>query len=267
MLAGLASAIGATRRIELQAGRAGWHEPSVVWSVIVADSGTMKSPAQSLALRPLQRAQEWQLEEYPELIKQYERDKALYEADYQEWKRKGRSKGEPPPEKPEEPQVSRYVVNDITIEALAEILSCNPRGVLSACDELNAWLGSFDQYRSGRGADVAKWLSVHRGEGLIVDRKSGTKKTIFVKRAVVSVVGSIQPKALYRALGDEYFENGLAARLLLASPPRMAKKCTEASVDGEAYGAVEAVQVAVLCIVCVRTAGSIHTNVSPGDRS
>ena len=245
LLAGLASAIGATRRITL---KPGWNEPAVVWAGVVAESGTMKSPAQALALDPLRRAQEWQLEQIPELEAQYVRDKALYDADYQDWKRKGRAKGEPPPEKPEEPQVARYVVNDVTIEALAEILSTNPRGVLAACDELAAWLGAFDQYRSGRGSDAAKWLSIHRAEGLIVDRKTGAKKTIFVKRACVSVAGSIQPKTLHRALGDEYFSNGLAARLLMASPPRLAKRWSEATVDTDTYQAVERVYARLLAL-------------------
>ncbi|NQT12416.1 MAG: DUF3987 domain-containing protein, partial [Planctomycetes bacterium] len=192
-------------------------------------------------LDPLRRAQEWQLEQLPRLLEEHERDKALFDADMAAWKRTGRKKGEPPPEKPEEPRVDRFVVNDITIEALAEILSDNPRGVLAANDELGAWLGGFDQYRAGRGSDVPKWLSIHRAEGLIVDRKTGAKKTVFVKRAAVSVVGSIQPTTLSRALGVEHFENGLAARLLLASPPRMPKTWTDAAIDHDVYKAVERV--------------------------
>jgi len=178
ILAGLGSAIGATRRIEL---KRGWWEPAVIWAAVVAESGTMKSPAQSLALQPIRGAQEWHLEQIPELLRQFEQDKALYDADYQAWKKDGRRRGEPPPEKPVEPQPARYVVSDITIEALAEILSNNPRGVLAAVDELATWLGGFDAYHARGGADAAKWLSIHRAEGLIVDRKTGPKKTIFVK--------------------------------------------------------------------------------------
>jgi hypothetical protein len=238
MLAALASGIGATRRATL---KPGWHESSVIWASVVAESGTMKSPAQALALQPLRAAQDWQLDQLPELLRQHEVNKALYDADYTAWKKKGRSQGEPPPEKPEEPTAKRFMVNDITVEALAEILAANPRGVLAAVDELATWLGGFDQYRSGRGSDAAKWLSIHRAESLIVDRKTGAKKTIFVKRAVVSLAGTIQPRALRRALGDMYFDNGLAARLLLASPPRMAKRWTEASVDLDTHKYVERV--------------------------
>jgi len=238
LLAMLASAIGATRRVRL---KSGWCEPSVLWTAIVADSGTLKSPAANYALDALNKAQAWKLEEYPQLREQYERDKLLYEADLGVWKRKGRAKGEPPPEKPDEPVVQRYIVHDITIEALAERLSNAPRGLLSANDELGAWLGSFDQYRPGGGADVPRWLSIYRAESLIIDRKTGPVKTIFIKRAAVSVTGSITPLALARALGQEHLENGLAARIGLAMPPRVRKRWTEAVVDESVIHAMERV--------------------------
>jgi len=228
LLAALASAVGAVRRIQL---KPGWTEPSVLWTGIVAESGTMKSPSMSYAVDPLRRLQGWTLQKYPELVKQFEQDKALYEADYGAWKRKGRSAGEPPPEKPDEPAVKRFLVDDITIEALADRLKDSPRGLLCAVDELAGWLGSFDAYRGGRGGDVAKWLSMHRADALLVDRKSGPSKTLFVPRAAVSVTGGIQPATLSRALGVEHLENGLAARLLLASPPRCSKKWSEATVS------------------------------------
>ncbi len=41
LLAGLASAIGNSRRIQL---KRTWEEPAIVWGVIVGDSGTLKSP-------------------------------------------------------------------------------------------------------------------------------------------------------------------------------------------------------------------------------
>ncbi len=47
----------------------------------------------------------------------------------------------------------------------------------------------------------------------------------------MSIVGGIQPETLRRVLGQKHFENGLAARLLLAMPPREAKHWTEAEID------------------------------------
>jgi hypothetical protein len=228
LLAMLASAIGATRRVRL---KAGWCEPSVLWTAVVADSGTLKTPAMNYALAALNKLQSQELDKLPQLREQHERDKLLHEADVSAWKRKGRAKGEPPPERPEEPTVQRYVVHDITVEALAERLASAPRGLLSANDELGAWLGSFDQYRPSGGADVPRWLSIHRAEALLVDRKTGSVKTIFVKRAAVSLTGTITPSALARALGQHHWENGLAPRIGLTMPPRLRKRWTEAVVD------------------------------------
>jgi hypothetical protein len=54
LLAAMAAAVGNTRRIRL---KDSWAEPAVLWTVVVAPSGTAKSPAFRLALRPLMRRQ------------------------------------------------------------------------------------------------------------------------------------------------------------------------------------------------------------------
>src|SRR5690606_6859475 len=48
--------------------------------------------------------------------------------------------------------------------------------------------------------------------------------------AAVAVCGGIQPEILRRALGKEHRESGLAARILLAFPPRKPKQFTENEV-------------------------------------
>ncbi len=50
LLAGLASAISNSSVIEL---KRGWTEPSILWTAIVGESGTAKSPALDLAMRPI----------------------------------------------------------------------------------------------------------------------------------------------------------------------------------------------------------------------
>jgi hypothetical protein len=52
VLAGLASAIGNTRRIALSRT---WTTPAVVWAGIVGESGTLKSPAIKVALGPIHK--------------------------------------------------------------------------------------------------------------------------------------------------------------------------------------------------------------------
>ncbi len=147
------------------------------------------------------------------------------------WKRDEKTTDEPPA-KPEAPQAERCIVSDTTVEALAPLLLANPRGLLMARDELAGWIGSFDRYAGGKGgADAAHWLSMHAGESIVVDRKTGIPRTIFVPQAAVCVCGGIQPAILHRALGIEHRESGLAARLLLTCPPRVAKRWTEAEID------------------------------------
>jgi len=73
---------------------------------------------------------------------------------------------------------------------------------------------------------------------MVVDRKTGNPPMIFVPRAAMSVTGGIQPDILRRCLGQQYRENGLAARLLLTYPPRQPKQWTEADIDPKAETAI-----------------------------
>jgi len=237
LLSALASAIGNTRRIQL---KGSWTEPCIVWTAIVGDSGTLKTPAFRLVLRPLRDLQGKALREYDLAQQAHDRELLHYEKELAAWKRS--KTGDKPPAKPEPPHAERMVVSDITIEALAPILLHNPRGVLLACDELAGWIGSFDRYVNGKGgADAAHWLSMHNGESIVVDRKTATPRTIYVPSASVSVTGGIQPGVLDRVLGYQHRESGLLARLLLAMPPRRPKRWTEAEISPQSEAAVLAI--------------------------
>ncbi len=224
LLAGLASAIGNTRRIRL---KRSWTEPAILWGAIIGDSGTLKSPAQECALRPVRKRQHDAMRRHAETMERYRDELLRYERDLAGWKR-SKADGDPPIE-PDRPIADRCWCDDSTIEALAVLLMHQPRGLLMARDELAGWLGGFDRYAQARGADVAKWLEVFGGRSMLVDRK--TSGTIYIPRAAVSIAGAIQPEVLRRALGVEYRENGLAARLLLTWPPRQPKRWNEADID------------------------------------
>jgi hypothetical protein len=183
------------------------------------DSGQQKSPAQGAVTRLLYDRQGRDLEEHAEKLKEYQKQLTAYEQDLAEWKRKKGDKGDAP-EKPEEPVCKRIVLSDSTIEAVADRLNDNHRGLLLDRDELSGWLGSYDQYRGGKGSDVSHWLSCYNAKPLLIDRKTSAKKTIFVPRAAVSITGGIQPRVLARMLGKQHFENGLAARFGFAMPPQ-----------------------------------------------
>ena len=61
MLAQLGAAIGTTRRIRI---KNDWREYPIIWSALAAPSGTMKTPAQKIALRHLHRVQNAAVEEH-----------------------------------------------------------------------------------------------------------------------------------------------------------------------------------------------------------
>lgn len=49
----------------------------------------------------------------------------------------------------------------------------------------------------------------------------------------MSIAGSIQPAILRAALDRQHFEDGLAARLLVAMPPRRPKQWTDANISSD----------------------------------
>ena len=227
MLSALAGIIGNTMVIQL---KRGWTEPSVVWTAIIGESGSHKSPAFRVVQRPLMQLQTDALKQHAEEMEEYDRQMLDYEKALIAWK-KTKAKDEPP-EKPEKPRAVRFLVSDTTVEALAPILADNPNGVVLLRDELGGWLASFDRYagRKGASGDAAQWLIMHGADTLIVDRKTGPQKTIVVPHAAVSISGGIQPGTLERAIGTEHRQDGLCPRILFAMPPRKQRKWTEADI-------------------------------------
>jgi hypothetical protein len=236
LLAGLSSAIGNSRRIKL---KKTWSEPALIWSGIVGESGTLKSPAAEAPLGPILARQAAAMARFQRADKEYDKDKLRYDAEVASWKRKKRQERGEMPERPEKPVCDRSLCSDITIEALAARLLDAPRGLIVYRDELSGWLRSFDCYKpGGRGPDVSRWLELHGARNLIVDRKSTEQKTIFVPRAFAAITGGIQPTILAQVLGREHFEDGLAARILFCMPPQTQKVWTDFDIDDEHLSAL-----------------------------
>lgn len=224
------SLIGNTRTIRI---KNSWREPCIFWPCVVADSGTLKSPAFDFAVRPLHRLQKRLKAEHAAQLEKYL-------ADYEEWKqRKARDAASAGPE-PEKPILPRVVCSDITIERLGELLEQNARGILCARDELAGWFGSFARYKGkAGGTDLPAWLEFHRAGPMTIDRKTSEKKTLFIDRAAVSVCGTIQPGILAKAVRGDFLDSGFVARMLLAMPTKTRKQWRDVDIDpstADAYG-------------------------------
>lgn len=217
--------------------KCGWSEPAVLWSAIVQRSGTCKSVPLRLATKPIIDAYKLERVAHAEAQAIYEAECEHYKVQLGEWQ-KAQRKGEgalEPPAKPVVPVEKRLLVSDVTCEKLGALLKDNPLGLLLVRDELAAWLGSFDRYASGKGSDGPTWLSFFDAANVTIDRKSGG--TLFVERAAVSVLGTIQPGTLARVFGQAERESGLLARLLLVMPPSGDGKWTAGELSPEASAA------------------------------
>lgn len=149
-----------------------WKVSPRLWVLLVGDPSRKKSPVINAALAP---------------IEEYERAaRDAYHAEIG-----NRPEGAPEPEKP-----TRYVVGDVTVEKLGDILSRQSRGVLVKRDELSGWIGSMEKYAGGKGsaADRAFWLKAFDGGAFMIDRIQ--RGELWVSNLSVSLIGGIQPARL-----------------------------------------------------------------------
>jgi len=206
LLVALGVAIGTTRAIEI---KPGWHEYARLWAAIVAKPGDKKSPALDLVTHSLQERQRLLASEYREALAAHDKDS-----------------NEPTP------TMQQIITTDATIEALADLLQANPRGVLLHRDELTGWALSMGQYKASKSADRANWLSLWNGAPIIVNRRS-RGAALFVDTPFVGVVGAIQPDVLNDLADERGREDGFIHRILFSYPQPMPRKWTDASVSPE----------------------------------
>jgi putative DNA primase/helicase len=229
-LLGLLSAgIGNSRQLQL---KRGWKESAALFAVVVAEPGDKKTPAQKAALTPVWQAQERFKREYRERWEAYEEELRKWKAD----ERTAAKEGEPAPPKPEEPAMGHAVVDDITVERLADILDETPRGVVSVQDELSGWVLAMNQYKAGgKGADRQFWLRVWSNSPVKVDRKS-RKIPAIIAQPWISVVGSIQPEILPDL--DIGRNDGMMDRFLYSYPQPQRRRHTDDEVSVAAERAI-----------------------------
>src|SRR5262249_52335409 len=79
----LSAAIGASRAMSV---KGGWREGARIYSAVVADPGTKKSPALDFAITPMRERQRRLQDVYEEEKKAYEQELARYEFEMAAWK-------------------------------------------------------------------------------------------------------------------------------------------------------------------------------------
>ena len=197
-------------RIQPKRHESGWTESARLWCAVVGSPSVKKSPAIKRATRRLRKID-------MELHEDNARDAARHATEqdaYKEALKAAKKSGDPAPTPPEPAKNDRMVVEDITVEALSEVLKTNARGVLCIQDELSGWFGSMDAYSGGKagGKDRAHWLEAYNGGGRVVDRVM--RGTVAIPNWSVSMIGGIQPDAI-RRIAANMTDDGLMQRFMI----------------------------------------------------
>ena len=194
-LAAVAGAMHAETQVSMGEG---WREKPIVWAVLLGPPSAMKSPIIDRVTKPLTqidhaRDKQWR-QEHGKWLQNKQSDKTL-----------------PCPARP-----NRCVINDVTPEKVAELLSRGPSGSLMVHDELAGWLGNFERYNSGSSAR-ALFLSSWNGGTFLKDRvgngKHDADAEIRVDNLALCILGGVQPDRLGK-LGD-LTSDGLLQRFLI----------------------------------------------------
>lgn len=198
-LVAISSLIGARAVVQPKA-RDDWQVVPNLWGMTVGRPGVKKSPALSEALRPLNRLQSAEFEQWQVAHEAWALDCKVAElaGDANAKKAKGLAAKDPqaarallePTDTPAEPIARRYIVNDATVEKLGELLQQNPWGTLSYRDELYGLLTGLD--KQGQEGSRAFYLQAYDGnQGYTFDRIQ--RGTVHVPRVCLAMIGGIQP--------------------------------------------------------------------------
>jgi hypothetical protein len=191
-LATLSGAIHHRFRIKMKR-QGNWTEHVRLWVLLVGRPAWKKTPLINGVTWPLEYYQADVMRDYRARMREYEATG---------------SKDDPEPEPP-----VRYVVNDITIEKLGDLMSRSPRGMFAKLDELAGWIGRMERYHTagkGASADRAFWLQAWNGGHYTVDRVH--RGEVFIENLSISVLGGIQPARLSEIHG--LTSDGLLQRFL-----------------------------------------------------
>jgi hypothetical protein len=185
-----------------------WKESARLWGGVVGEPGVGKTPAINKAVEPSREIEaQWRIED----DRKYAEYKQQMEV-YQQEKKAARAEGIEL-EEPEEPHYRRLLVNETSMEGLAErVLAYNERGVMILSQELMAFIGSFDAYKSG-GVKKDRQIALELFDGGSRNRDL-VKGTIYCPNWSACILGGIQTDKL-RKIAASMTDDGLLQRFLL----------------------------------------------------
>lgn len=192
----------------------GWRESARLWGTFVGDPSVKKTPPLNRATAHLRKLDMDFAEKGAEAMTHYKIARKVYEASEKRYI-DAQAKNQPCAplqDAPEKPLQRRIIVQDATIEALADILADNSGGVLVLFDELSGFFGSMDAYRAVSGKDRSFWLESYNGGPRRIDRV--TREATPVPNLSTCILGGIQPHAM-REQARKMVDDGLLQRFMI----------------------------------------------------
>ena len=182
-----------------------WKENCILWTAIVSESGSMKSPIMNFCTEPLVKLETELAEKHVLKIEEWQQEKDDFASDKSN---RGQQFNKPRPRRPD------MILSTATIEGVRDAFSRNPRGFILLQDELAAWVKDMTAYSSGSAQE--QWLSLQNGKFI----KSNTKgdDAVFIANPFVSVSGGIQPSKLNTLSKDGRGDDGSLFRILFSFP-------------------------------------------------
>ncbi len=187
-----------------------WYESAVLYMAIVGRAGTNKSHPLRFALKPIEQQDNESFSKYEEELQEYQNTAKLSKKE-----REIQAIEESNP-----PILKKFLVSDVTPEALVNVHYFNKRGIGVHIDELAGWFKNFDRYH--KGAEQEFWLSNWNSSPIIIDRK--TSSSIRITKPFISVCGTTQTAILSEMAKDNRSKNGFIDRMLFVVPEGLKKE-------------------------------------------
>lgn len=233
----LASAcLGRARIVEYNGSLAGpddeedgaWREIPNLFTLIVGETGSGKSYIQKYIFRHLERRE-------GEKKRQYQIERKEYEEKMARWK-KDKDSDKPSPEK-DRPRNTQYIIDDATIESVAELIEDNPRGILWWQDEMSYFFDRLDRYNKRGGSAKARVLQCYDSAKWSITRrtKDGISNEMYYESVTVSILGGIQPHLMPTLFTPQDVAQGVPQRFLfiravMERPPVLPTKSVPSEV-------------------------------------
>jgi hypothetical protein len=190
----------------------GYRVPNIAWSILVGDSGTGKSRAKNLVMKPIEK---WNIQEFEN-----------WKMRVQDWQaqEKAKSRDKSDDSHPDtKPKCRRWMVAQSTPEGVVRRLADQENnGMIWVRDEVAGLFKGLTQY--SKDSDGPEMLLESWDGGAIMVDRADEDKSFAVEASRMSLAGGIQLKIFSNTFETQEDANGMLGRCMCVVPSRIPYK-------------------------------------------